>query len=144
MDEKTEQYEGGCLCGAVRYGITGPLRPVVACHCRQCQRTSGSFVMATQGDAESLVIQGQEHLRWYESSEEARRGFCSTCGSSLFWRRRGASRISIMAGSLDQPTGLRAEAQIHCDTAGDYYETPADLPQIDQAAIDSFLAGESK
>lgn len=125
---------GGCLCGAVTYEVRGALRPIVACHCRQCRKTSGHYVAATQAGAENITIRG-DGLKWYRSSEIAERGFCSNCGSSLFWRRHDdGGHISIWAGSIDGPTGLRMESQIHAASAGDYYDLP-DVPIIDQSEL---------
>lgn len=124
---------GGCLCGAVRYRVRGPLRPVVACHCTQCRKSSGHYVAATQAAAADMAIAGGT-LRWFRSSEVAERGFCGACGSNLFWRRVGDPRISIMAGTLDGATGLRMESQIHAEAAGDYYALP-DVPSIAQAEL---------
>lgn len=116
---------GGCLCGAVRYRVTGPLRDVLLCHCEQCRRTSGHYVAATRCRRTDLVLDDATGLRWYESSPGIARGFCSTCGSSLFWQRGDADLTSIMAGTLDAPTGLRISGQIHTAAAGDYYRIDA-------------------
>ncbi|MEM6634435.1 MAG: GFA family protein [Pseudomonadota bacterium] len=121
---------GGCLCGQVRYDLNGPLRPVVACHCTQCRKTSGHFVSATSTAREDLTIEGP--VTWYRSSKTARRGFCATCGSNLFWEG-GGRNISIFAGTLDGRTGLRTAGHIFCADKGDYYDLPEDLPLADAA-----------
>ena len=120
------EHHGGCLCGAVRYKVTGPLRPVVACHCQQCRKTSGHHVAATSALREDLHIEGQ--VTWYQSSPEARRGFCATCGSNLFWDGPGVN-TSIFAGTLDGPTGLSLAGHIFCADKGDYYSIEDGLPQ---------------
>lgn len=121
--------EGECLCGAVRYRVTGPLRPVLYCHCRQCRKTSGHYVAATAaGDGAMEVEDPQGALRWYRSSASAQRGFCGACGSSLFWKRDGGETTSIMAGTLNGATGLSAEAHIYTADKGDYYEPGEDIP----------------
>jgi hypothetical protein len=114
---------GGCLCGGVRYEIRGPLRDVIACHCSQCRRTSGHFVAAAQARSADLVLRESATLRWYRSSGEAERGFCSRCGGNLFWRPMapGFDVTSIMAGTLDAPTGLRLVHHIYVDDKSDYY-----------------------
>ena len=124
---------GGCLCNGTTYELHGPLRPVVACHCRQCRKTSGHYVAATQVAAADAVING-DTLRWFRSSDEAERGFCSVCGSNLFWRRVGSDRLSVWAGTIDGDTGLKMESQLYAGSAGDYYELP-DVPVIDQSAL---------
>ena len=91
-----QTHGGGCLCGAVTYRIAGPLRDVIACHCRQCRKTSGHFVAATTARIADLTIVDDGALRWYRSSEAAERGFCGVCGSSLFWRRFGGDHVGVL------------------------------------------------
>ena len=123
---------GSCLCGKITYRISGELRPVVACHCNQCSKASGHYVAATQALAGDMEIKGAP--QWYQSSDMAERGFCPTCGSNLFWRRRGSEFVSIHAGGLDGPTGLKMTTQLYCESAGDYYDPP-DLECIDQVTL---------
>lgn len=118
---------GHCLCGAVRYRVTGPLRGVLNCHCDQCRRTHGhvaAYTRVAQSDLELLETRG---LKWFRSSPKARRGFCQDCGASLFWEPAEGDGISIAAGTLDPPTGLRTLAEIYAAEAGDYYELHPDL-----------------
>ena len=84
---QTTRATGSCLCGAVRYEVRGGLRKVVYCHCGQCRKTSGHFVAATACDTDALVMLEDSGLAWFESSDIAARGFCTTCGSSLFWQQ---------------------------------------------------------
>ena len=124
MTEGTQ--EGGCLCGAVRYRVAAEgLRPVVACHCKQCQRTSGNHVAATSAPRGTVTVEGE--VRWFQSSESARRGFCPVCGSNLFWDG-GGGNLSIMAGTLDGPTGLRLRGHIFCADKGDWFDLSDELP----------------
>jgi len=120
---------GGCLCGQVTYEVSGALRPVIACHCTQCRKTPGNFVTATSARKETVEIQGD--VTWYASSESARRGFCGTCGSNLFWDGPGVN-LSIMAGTLDGATGLKTAGHIFCADKGDYYDLPDDSPHAAQ------------
>jgi len=125
----TRVSNGRCACGAVRYEVHGPLRPVVYCHCTTCRRSTGHFVAATACAREHLVLTQSTALQWYASSPGARRGFCGHCGSNLFWDPLGEARVSILAGSLDRPTGLQAEGHIFVAEAGDYYTIQDGLPQ---------------
>lgn len=127
------RFDGGCLCGAVRYRHDGPLSDVTACHCGQCRRTSGHYVAAARGRRARLSFARDDGLRWYQSSPGVMRGFCGECGSSLFWSRTDSETISIMAGTLDGPTGLRLMQHIHVADAGDYYDIDPDLPRMEQA-----------
>lgn len=124
---------GGCLCGAVRYEIDGPLRDVVYCHCAQCRKTSGHFVAATAVSNDKLQITEDSGLAWYRSSDIAQRGFCRQCGSSLFWAPAHGKYMAIMAGALDAPTGLTSREHIYVDDASDYYELTDGLPQFPQS-----------
>lgn len=121
-------HRGSCLCGQVAYSVRGPLRPVIACHCGQCRKTSGHHVAATSAPRGAVEISGKP--RWYESSEVARRGFCGTCGSNLFWDGPGEN-LSIFAGTLDKPTGLGLAGHIYCADKGDYYEIADGLPRAE-------------
>jgi hypothetical protein len=112
---------GGCLCGAVRYEIRGALRDVVVCHCSHCRRTHGHAAAYAACGVEDLAIVEARGLRWYADGDR-RRGFCAACGASLFWRAAGRERVSVAAGTLDPPTGLRTVAHIFVADAGDYYE----------------------
>jgi hypothetical protein len=96
-----------------------------------CRRSNGHFVAATACSSAHLRLLSAETLHWYQSSATSRRGFCGTCGSQLFWEREWArsGHISIWAGALDMPTGLRAAAHIFVADKGDYYEIVDGLPQ---------------
>ena len=128
-----KEINGGCLCGSVTYKTNGKLRSIVACHCNQCRKTSGHYVAATQVEFSSIQI-FQKSLTWFRSSKKAERGFCSTCGSNLFWREIGSPFISIFAGTIDGPTGLKMEQQLYVDSAGDYYDVPG-IPVIEQSSL---------
>ncbi|MCP5036020.1 MAG: GFA family protein [Rhodobacteraceae bacterium] len=119
---------GGCLCGAVTYQVSGPLRPVISCHCSQCRKTSGHYVAATSAARADLVVSGK--VRWFVSSDTASRGYCPTCGSNLFWDGAGEN-MSIFAGSLDGATGLKTAGHIYCADKGDYYEISGEVPMAD-------------
>jgi hypothetical protein len=123
MAEVDKTTHGSCMCGAVRYQVSGPLRPIIACHCIQCRKSSGHYVAATACPTEALQIDGAT-LQWFASSSQAERGFCGRCGSNLFWRLRGANSTSIWAGSIDGPTGLHIAKQLFTESKGDYYALP--------------------
>ena len=121
---------GGCLCGAVRYEVHGPLRAVVMCHCTQCRRMTGHIMAATAARHRDFRLLSEEGLRWYTSSEEARRGFCMLCGSTLFWQGAARDYLSIAAGTLDDSSGLRIACHIFTADKGDYYEIVDSAPQL--------------
>ena len=112
---------GSCLCGAVRYEVTGALRDVILCHCEMCRKTHGHVAAYTATAKSALRISEGRGLKWYQSSKIARRGFCSECGASMFWEPSAKDYIAIAAGTLDAPTNLKTAVQIHVESAGDYY-----------------------
>lgn len=123
-----ELRTGACLCGAVRLRTQGTVREVVFCHCSQCRRQTGLHYAATDVARDRLKVTGEDMVRWYRSSDGAQRGFCSTCGSALFWLRDGGDHISVMAGAFDEPSGLVGGYHIFCADKGDFYEIGATLP----------------
>jgi hypothetical protein len=119
---------GGCMCGQVRYQVQGALRDIICCHCEQCRRSSGHFVAATACRKANFRLLKQDTLKWFSVKPGERRGFCDACGSSLFFESVNGERISISAGSLDRPQGLKIAAHIYAAEAGDYYQIEADVP----------------
>ncbi len=140
--KKRPAAAGGCLCGAVRYVVRGPLRPVVACHCGQCRKSSGHFFAASGARDHDLAIEEDRGLRWFRSSDKARRGFCEICGSSLFWKADGSDYTAIAAGTLELPTGLDLVAHIFVADAGDYYGIEDGVPQLPAAGHGVEIPGE--
>ena len=112
----------------MRFNTPSPLRPVIACHCSQCRKSSGHFVAATSAARDKVAITGE--VTWYQSSERARRGFFATCGSQMFWDGLGDS-LSIFAGCFDGATGATISGHIFCADKGDYYEITDGLAQAD-------------
>ena len=123
--EYNRELSGSCLCGGVAYRISGPVRGVVNCFCRQCRKTSGHYVAATRANWDCVQLIKQDTLNWYESSPGVRRGFCRCCGGNLFWDDGQNNEVSLMAGMLDLPTDLPTVANIHVEDASDYHEIPS-------------------
>jgi hypothetical protein len=109
--------------------VQGRLRDVMICHCVFCRRMNthvGAYTSCTSCAVADLQIESQRTLR---SSPKARRGFCGKCGSALFWEPTPLTHISISAGSLNEPTGLKIKEH-HCSAQkGNYYEITDGLPQ---------------
>jgi hypothetical protein len=109
--------------------VSGDLSPPDACHCLQCRKQSGHFWVSTDVPRSALTIHGAENLTWFRSSEKVRRGFCSRCGSSLFWDPILKDKIGVAMGAFDPPTGTRLEKHIFVAEKGDYYDIVDGLPQ---------------
>jgi hypothetical protein len=123
-----EPHAGGCLCGAVRYRVLGPLRGIIVCHCGQCRRQHsylGAFTSAARAD---VSLEGADGVRWFAASARGRRGFCAACGSSLFFEPAGEARLAIAAGSLDQPSGLELIGHEYVADKADFVQIDDDLP----------------
>ncbi len=121
--------KGSCLCGDVAFEVEGEMREIMACHCTQCRKTSGHFWAATSAPHDKITLREDRGLKWFRSSEWAQRGFCQSCGSSVFWKMDDREDMSIAAGSLDDATGLKTKKHICMATKGEYYEIADGLPQ---------------
>jgi len=128
-----EIHEGSCLCGAVTFRVTGPLLAPDACHCRMCRKTSGHYFASTDVKRAALTVSGVDHVRWYQSSAKVARGFCGTCGSSLFFDPVGQTDWTAVAmGAFDGPAGTHLGVHIFTADKGDYYDIADGLPQNKQ------------
>ena len=118
--------KGSCLCGDVRFTVTGEPFDPAACHCSQCRKMSGHVWAAAVVRADGLEIEGE--VRWFEASPRARRGFCPRCGSFLFWQEYGSENMDFALGAVDGPTGMHLGRHIFIESKGDYYDLPDNEP----------------
>ncbi len=125
------EYEGGCICGKVRYRVTEPLADVIACHCRKCRRMSGHVFAATAVPRDAFTLTKSAGLSWYRSSPTSRRGFCGDCGSSLFFDHGDSEPLGIAAGSFDGELPVKLAAHIYVDEAASYYSIDDAVEQFD-------------
>ena len=123
--------QGSCQCGAVKFSLSQQPESATACHCTQCRKQSGHFFASANLPKTAVQLLGEDHITWYQSSEKVRRGFCSRCGSWLFWEPIFRDWTSVALGSLDAPTGVRLERHIFVAHKGDYYDIADGLPQND-------------
>ena len=122
-------HRGSCLCGAVTFEFDGDLRAPDACHCSQCRKQSGHYFASSDVPRAALTVHGADKVTWFASSERVRRGFCSTCGSTLFWDPIQRDSIAIAMGAFDTPTQTHLKLHIFVADKGDYYEIADGLPQ---------------
>lgn len=120
---------GSCLCGAVSFEVEGELKAPDACHCTACRKSTGHYLASTDVPADRLTIHGADKVGWYQSSEKVRRGFCSICGSTLFWDPLFHDWTAIAMGAFEAPTGTHLGMHIFVDDKGDYYDIADGLPQ---------------
>lgn len=141
-----ETLTGGCLCGGIRYRITGPRRDVINCHCENCRRTHGHIAAYTSVLQSDLDLIEAQSLQWYhDESPDTYRGFCNRCGASLFWDARdGLGKMAVAAGSLDRSGGLKTIGHVYVGEAAEYYEIDDGLPQFtagNEGALESGGSG---
>ena len=125
-------HKGSCLCGAVRYEITGELGPIMLYHCSKCRKASGSAFNAVSAVSvrNYHLLSGQEAIAKYESSPGIRLAFCRLCGSSLFSERDSMpDLLRVRIGTLDTPVGTKPAAHIFVGSKADWFDIHDGAPQ---------------
>lgn len=116
---------GKCLCGKVSYELDEAPTEIGACHCSMCRKWSGGINVSVEAKPEAIQIHGEENVTYYKSSEFAERGFCTTCGSSMFMRITVPGPINgtrfVGAGTLNNTEGLKLVSEIYVDNKPDAY-----------------------
>ena len=129
--------EGSCLCGGVRYEITGELvGRINYCHCSQCRKASGSSFGTTAGvnASDFRIVAGEGLVSSWESSPGNHRCFCSRCGSPLFKRVESSPAIlRLRLGTLDTDPGVKVERHIYVRSKAPWVEIVDDLSQYEDA-----------
>lgn len=126
-------FTGGCMCGAIRYECS--TEPIVTgnCHCRDCQRATGSaFAAAILVPRSAVTITGD--VKYYDVKGDSggivSRGFCPNCGSRLFGKPPMPELIGIMAGSLDDPSWFQPEMDFYTASAQPWDYMNPELPKF--------------
>jgi hypothetical protein len=124
---------GGCLCGAVRYTLSGPPGPAEYCHCGMCRKAHGSAFSANAAVATPALnlVKGADAIREYASSANRRKVFCGNCGTQLFIRRQGDPGITVVTlGSLDDDAAIAPPARhVFADSKAPWHRIEGDLPR---------------
>lgn len=128
---EVKPFEGGCLCGAVRYRATAtPVRGVI-CHCPMCRRHSGAPALAFVHFPAPAFTWTRGAPTLYQSSGFAQRGFCSTCGSTLSMHEEVlADRMLIAVGSLDEPERARIDDHVWTKDQIPWFQIADKLPRF--------------
>lgn len=115
MNQATENYDGGCLCGAIRYKLSGPPESSTHCHCRSCQRAlGGAFATWCSAKRDNFeVIKGT--IKVCETSPGVLRGFCGNCGTSLSYATKedASGRVWFLGSTLDDPSTLAPTSHVY-------------------------------
>jgi hypothetical protein len=131
----TKPFEGGCLCGAIRYRATAaPVRGVI-CHCTMCRKHSGAPALAFMHFPINQFEWVLGNPTRYQSSAFAQRGFCSNCGSTLTMHEDVlADRVQIAVGSLDQPERVRIDDHVWTEMQLPWFQIADQLPRFVQSS----------
>ena len=124
--------KGRCLCGGVKFSTKGFHRDISSCHCIQCMKTHGNFATYTRVDDNCLKFLSKKTLKWFNSSKNARRGFCSKCGASIFFKINRSKTISIAAGMFDKSLKLKTIRNIFVKNRLKYYNLDESLPKYNR------------
>jgi hypothetical protein len=123
-------YEGGCLCGTIRYRVSAPVADVAHCHCRMCRRAAGAVAVTwfTVPPDAFRLIEGQ--LRTWRSSAKGQRGFCPHCGCQItFCHDDWPDQLDITLATLDDADVLPAERHIWTESRLSWLSLDPQLPQ---------------
>jgi hypothetical protein len=124
-------YAGGCLCGAVRYEITGAVSNPCFCHCTSCRRATGAPMVPWGTFAREAVRIVHGRLSEFRSSAQVARGFCAHCGTSLTYRHEArAGEIDVTLSTLDDPTLLAPRMHVWVKDRLPWVAIGDDLPQL--------------
>ena len=132
------KFTGGCLCGSVRYQCSAEPIAMGNCHCRDCQRVTGSgYASGILVPRSAVTITG--NVKYYEVSADSGstvgRGFCPNCGSRLFSKPPNPELMGIMAGSLDDPSYFQPTMDIYTDSAQPWDYMNPDLPKFGKMPV---------
>jgi hypothetical protein len=123
---------GRCLCEGIRFEVEGPTNWCGHCHCSLCRRAHGAGYVTWVGvDLERFrITEGEELLNWYQSTPEARRGFCSRCGSPLFFTGdRWAEEMHIALAHMDGPVDREPQGHVFFDSRAGWVRCEDGLPK---------------
>ncbi len=123
QDERT----GRCLCGAVSFRATHVPDNFGICHCRMCRQWTGSALFGVSISKKHVHWEGEANIAEHVSSNWAKRGFCRTCGSNLYFQftKEGetfADETEIPLGLFDDPNGFKLRSEIYSDEASNSFE----------------------
>ena len=132
------EQTGGCLCGAVRYRVTGPPQATSLCHCASCRRSTGGPSLAWAIFPEDAVDLVSGALAIHESSPGVERGFCPRCGTSLTYRRANRPGLfDVTTASLDDPEAFPPAKEIWVEERLSWITAHPALPQFAQFSTPS-------
>ncbi len=130
-----EEIKGSCLCGHVKYLVSGPFDAFHICHCSQCRRSTGTAhaanIFSTKDRLQWLV--GEELTKRYDPDKPGviSKAFCTHCGSLVPYISASSGRLIIPAGGLESDPGIRPQDNIYWPDRADWYDSVPQAPRYD-------------
>lgn len=124
------RQEGGCLCGHVRFAVTGAANNITNCHCRLCQKAAGAPYVTWAEFPTAHITWLSSEPTWRASSETAERGFCPTCGSAVSFRVLGAENVDLAVALFDNPASFPPDYDIYTQSAQPWTALAPALPHF--------------
>lgn len=132
----SNDVEGGCLCGAVRYQARRAPAAATLCHCRSCRRATGGVTVAWVVFAAEDVAITQGNVTQYASSPGIHWGFCGACGSLVTYRRASRpTHLDITTATLDDPDRFPPTVEIWTDHKIAWEASNPDLPHRARSSL---------
>jgi hypothetical protein len=126
----SDAFTGGCQCGAVRFRATVLTDNAHICHCRMCQKAVGNFFAALVGVPKEAVTWTRGRPSAFRSSAHVERGFCSACGTPLFYDDVNSPNIALTIGSFDDPRKLKPKTQDGIEGRVPWFSELHDVPDL--------------
>ena len=126
--------EGQCLCGEIQLKLNAVKPEVGVCHCKMCRQWSGSSYMSIEA-GQSFEISESESLSIYDSSDWAQRGFCSKCGTHLFYRLKESNDHDFPVGLFEDTNDLVLDHEIFIDRKPTFFNFAEETKKITSAEV---------
>ena len=138
--------KGSCLCGTVRYEVSGPFNSMMSCHCSMCRKHHGSaFATYVSAPLDSFRwTSGEEAVLKYKSSEHGTRNSCSICGATVPMTAPEYSLAFLPAGPLEGDLGIKPQAHMFVGSKAPWYEITDHLPQHEEYPPELGASGQER
>lgn len=128
------KQKGACLCSEVRLTVNAASNDVGLCHCSMCRKWGGGPLFAVECSS-NIDIEGNQYVSVYSSSDWAERGFCSNCGTHLFYRLKLDGHYAIPVGLLDDGPNWVLDEQIFIDEKPSFYSLANETKKLTGAEV---------
>jgi len=130
QNSEVEMISASCLCGSVKYRISGEVGYIIHCHCKTCQKAHGAaFSSVAAVNDTDFTILGDENLKYFESSMGKKRYFCTTCGTQIYAKKDNSQHVILRLGSLDDDPKSNEKNHIWVSQKASWYSINSNLPE---------------